>query len=121
MNTHGISSDRPIKLFVRVKERIIPEKCTFKVTPTVLEITLMKDNPNSLKWGRLEPNEYTEPRPSIQQTPPTSPNTTDPPAVNPNKAIPLPPPPPPPPPVSTNRQVSLCNQSNIIISSISVR
>jgi hypothetical protein len=47
-----------LKLFVRVKERIIPDQCRHAVTTTFIEITLMKDNQNSLKWNRLEPNEY---------------------------------------------------------------
>ncbi|CAF1282003.1 unnamed protein product [Rotaria sordida] len=98
LKIHGITSDRSIRLFVRVKERIIPHKCSSRITQTFIEIILIKDNPNSTtKWGRLEPNEYSESRPLIQQTspntPPSSPNST---MINSNKAIPLPPPLPPP-------------------------
>jgi hypothetical protein len=103
LNSQSISSDRPIKLFVRVKERIIPNKCTYRITPKVIELTLVKDNPHSTKWGRLEPNEYSEPRPPLQQptpsTPPSSPIHTNANIINPSKAIPLPPPIPPPPPL----------------------
>jgi hypothetical protein len=72
LDTISISSDRPIKLFVRVKERIIPDKCTFTTTPTLMEIKLFKENSTGARWGRLEPNEYTETRPPIQQSPPSS-------------------------------------------------
>ena len=72
LDTISISSDRPIKLFVRVKERIIPNKCTFKITSALMEIILVKENSTGARWGRLEPNEYTETRPPVQQSPPSS-------------------------------------------------
>ncbi len=75
LNIYSISSDRPIKLFVRVKERIKPDKCTFKITQTSMEIILVKDNPNGARWGRLEPSEYSESRPPIQQSPPSNINS----------------------------------------------
>ena len=68
LNSLSITSDKQIKLFVRVKERIIPQKSTYKLTSKFLEILLYKDNPNHTKWNRLEPNEYTEVRPTIQQS-----------------------------------------------------
>ncbi len=73
LNTHSISSDRIIKLFVRVKERIIPNNCSYKITQAFIEIILTKDNPNSTKWGRLESSEYSESRPLTQQTSPSTP------------------------------------------------
>ncbi|CAF0984223.1 unnamed protein product [Adineta steineri] len=126
LNTHSITSDKLIKLFVRVKERIIPTKCSFKITPTLIEILLAKDNPSSLKWGRLEPSEYSESRPLTQQTTPTTPpsspisassSSTN---INSNKAIPLPPPPPPPPlpSPSTTRQPEKYPSASAFASSI---
>jgi len=87
LNTHSISSDRSIKLFVRVKERIIPNKCSYKITPTVIEIILVKDNPNTIKWGRLEPNEYSESRPFIQQTTPSTPPSSPTTIINSSKGM----------------------------------
>lgn len=80
LKTHSIlSNQKSIKLFVRVKERIIPNQCSFKVTGTFIEITLIKENQNGARWGRLEPNEYSEVCPPVQQTspptPPSSPNS----------------------------------------------
>ena len=79
----------PIKLFVRVKERIIPNKCSYKITSAFIEFILVKDNPNGTKWGRLEPSEYSESRPTIQQTtpstPPPSPTNINSTIVNSNK------------------------------------
>ena len=72
--THSISSTMPIKLFVRVKERIRPNRCTYITTPTYIEITLIKDAEFGDRWYRLEPNEYSESRPLIPtSTPSTSP------------------------------------------------
>ncbi|CAF1633950.1 unnamed protein product [Adineta ricciae] len=115
LNNHSITADRLIKLFVRVKERIVPNKCSFKVTSTVIEILLTKEHTHGSRWGRLEPNEYSESlRPLTQQispsTPPSSPvsspstaiNST---SVNHSKTTSiLSPPPPPPLPTTTNRQ-----------------
>ncbi|CAF1580390.1 unnamed protein product [Rotaria magnacalcarata] len=121
--THAILSDRHIRLFVRVKERIKPEKCSYRLTPTSIELKLCKDNPNS-RWGRLEPNEYSESRPVIQQvspiTPPSSPTSNSSPTinstvVNSNKAIPLP---PPLPPSSLDRQTEKYPTSSAFTSSI---
>jgi hypothetical protein len=54
-----------------------------------IEIILVKDNPNNMKWGRLEPNEYSESRPPIQQTtlstPPSSPTNIKSTIINSNK------------------------------------
>ena len=60
LKTHDITPEKMIKLFVRVKERIVPTKCSHKTTPAMIEITLRKDNPSSAKWNRLEPIEYSE-------------------------------------------------------------
>jgi len=62
----------PIKLFVRVKERIKPDQCSHKVTPTFIDITLVKDSEHGILWHRLEPNEYSESRPSISSSPPST-------------------------------------------------
>ena len=62
----------PIKLFVRVKERIKPSQCCYIVTQLHIEITLVKENINGNKWTRLEPNEFSEHRPLLQPTSPSS-------------------------------------------------
>ncbi|UJR15384.1 hypothetical protein I4U23_002332 [Adineta vaga] len=111
LTNHSVTADRLIKLFVRVKERIVSNKCSFKVTSTFIEIILVKEHPHGTKWSRLEPSEYSESRSLTQQTSPTTPpsspvsssstviqSTT----INSSKAIPLPPPPPPPPPTSSS-------------------
>jgi hypothetical protein len=72
LKTHSISADKSLKLFVRVKERIVPDRCSYRITQKSIEIILIKENPNSTKWGRLEPSEYSESRPPIQQTSPTT-------------------------------------------------
>jgi hypothetical protein len=61
----------PIKLFVRVKERIKPDQCTHTVTLPYIEITLIKENEHGFRWDRLEPNEYSESRPLIPLTSPS--------------------------------------------------
>ncbi|UJR31273.1 hypothetical protein I4U23_018773 [Adineta vaga] len=66
---HSMSSTKTFKLFVRVKERIKPEECTYAVTPTCIEITLTKDNEYGMKWYQLEPNEYSEVRPRLHLSP----------------------------------------------------
>lgn len=122
LQTYSIPSTKQIRLFVRVKERIIPEKCTHKITATFLEIQLFKDNRNHAKWGRLEPNEYSESRPVVQQTttPPSSPS-----AVNTTKgssAIPLPPPLPPSiPPPTNDRQSNKYPSASAFTSAIQQR
>ncbi|CAF3581966.1 unnamed protein product [Rotaria sp. Silwood1] len=128
LKIHEITSDKPIKLFVRVKERIIPEKCSSNITQAFIEIKLIKDNPNSTKWGRLEPNEYFESRPLIQQTspttPPSSPNSIQSTIINStminsnNKAIPLP---PPLPPSSMDRKIEKYPTASAFSSSIHQR
>jgi hypothetical protein len=63
----------PIKLFVRVKERIKPNQCSHIVTPSYIEIILVKENEYSgNRWNRLEPNEFSEHRPLLQPTSPSS-------------------------------------------------
>ncbi|CAF1053922.1 unnamed protein product [Adineta ricciae] len=58
LRSHSIESTKKIKLFVRVKERIRPHRCTCVVTPICIEITLIKDNAYGMKWNQLEPNEF---------------------------------------------------------------
>ncbi len=62
----------PIKLFVRVKERIKPDQSSHRVTPAFIEITLVKDYASGISWTRLEPNEYSEDRPLIPTLPPST-------------------------------------------------
>ena len=61
----------PIKLFVRVKERIKPDQCTHTVTSKSIKITLVKEYESSMRWNRLEPNEHSEFHP-LQPTSPLS-------------------------------------------------
>lgn len=130
LSTHSLTADRLLKLFVRVKERIVPSKCSHTVMQTKLEIKLVKEHPHGAKWGRLEPSEYSESRPATQLTAPTTPPSSPVSATSnqlaSNKgqnqtlltvrtkpkrflspAIPLPPPPPPLPPTSAIRQVRI--------------
>jgi hypothetical protein len=80
LTSHELSSENIIKVFARVKERIKPDLCATKTTGSVLEIIFVKENPNSMKWGRLEPSEYSEycalKPPSSPSTPPPSPMST---------------------------------------------
>jgi len=66
---HSIPSKMPIKLFIRVKERIKPDQCSHKITLTSIEITLIKESEHGILWNRLEPNEYSESRPTILSPP----------------------------------------------------
>jgi hypothetical protein len=50
-----------LKLFIRVKERIVPDRCTYNTTTACIELRLVKANTHSILWTRLEPNEYFEP------------------------------------------------------------
>jgi hypothetical protein len=72
LQQNSIPSKTPIKLFVRVKERIKPDQCSFRVTSTFIEITLTKDNEHGIPWNRLEPNEYSESRPIAPSSPPST-------------------------------------------------
>ena len=65
LRSNYIEYTKQIKLFVRVKERIRPRRCTCVVTPICIEITLIEDNPYGSKWNQLEPNEFLENRPSV--------------------------------------------------------
>ncbi len=69
LQLHSIPSKMQIKLFVRVKERIKSDQCSFIVTPMYIEIILIKDYQHGLRWNQLEPNEYSESRPNIQLSP----------------------------------------------------
>lgn len=50
-----------MKIFARVKERIIPDRCSYQIRSKQIDITLTKENENGPQWNRLEPNEYTKP------------------------------------------------------------
>ena len=56
----------PIKLFVRVKERIIPEQCFTNVHTMSMDIHIVKENKCGIEWNQLEPNEYSAARPMLQ-------------------------------------------------------
>lgn len=70
LREHSIPSNVPIRLFVRVKERIKTELCSYHVHMTYFEINLAKDSQLFSRWDRLEPNEYTETRSIISSSPP---------------------------------------------------
>jgi hypothetical protein len=72
LEQHSIPLKLPIKLFVRVKERIKPDQSSHRVTPAFIEITLVKDYASGISWTRLEPNEYSEDRPLIPTLPPST-------------------------------------------------
>jgi hypothetical protein len=93
LEQHSIPLKQPIKLFVRVKERIKPDQSSHRVTPTFIEITLVKDYAYGKKWIRLEPDEYSAYRPLIPTLPPSTlplPMTNTNSSINNNRAIPLP-------------------------------
>ncbi|CAF2742050.1 unnamed protein product [Rotaria sp. Silwood2] len=68
LQLHSIPSKMPIRLFVRVKQRVKPAQCTFVVTSTYIEIKLMKENDCGVRWNQLEPNEYSESRSMIHSS-----------------------------------------------------
>lgn len=59
---YGVTSQTLVKLFARVKDRIKPGLCSHNITSTTLDITLVKENDQSLSWIKLEPDEYSKPR-----------------------------------------------------------
>ncbi|CAF0764881.1 unnamed protein product [Didymodactylos carnosus] len=56
--TNFLNPQTKFKLLVRVKERIIPEQCTWKLTLTSIEIKLVKENLG--RWQKLIASEYDE-------------------------------------------------------------
>ena len=60
LTQNSLRSDQLVRLFVRVKGRIIPTRCQTRTTPTFIEIILVKEHPSSTRWERLEPSEYSE-------------------------------------------------------------
>ncbi|CAF0807692.1 unnamed protein product [Rotaria sordida] len=68
LQCHSIPLKMPIKLFVRVKQRIKPAQCSYSVTSTHITINLIKENENGIRWYQLEPNEYCEPGSMIQSS-----------------------------------------------------
>jgi hypothetical protein len=76
LREHSITSKTPIKLLVRVKERIIPAESTYSVTTTYISIIAIKDYKFHLLWKQIEANEYFESRPSTI-THPLSTNSTN--------------------------------------------
>lgn len=62
----------PIKLFIRVKERIKPDRCSHRITPTYIEITLVKEYEHGTPWHQLEPKEYSATSSIIRSSPPST-------------------------------------------------
>ncbi|CAF1407064.1 unnamed protein product [Rotaria sp. Silwood1] len=61
LQLHSIPPKKPIRLFVRVKHRIIYAQCTHSVTDTYIEIKLIKES-EMITWNQLEPDEYYDTR-----------------------------------------------------------
>ena len=69
LRTHAVTSTKPIKVFVRVNDRIKAQQCSRAVTEGCIEITLVKDSEHGMAWKQLEPNAYSLTRPSIHLIP----------------------------------------------------
>jgi len=60
LDEQNIPSNRLLNLIVRVKERIVPNHCEFRFTPSTIELTLVKEEPSSRFWGRIDAEEHSE-------------------------------------------------------------
>lgn len=60
LDEQNIPSNRLLSLVVRVKERIVPNHCEFRSTSSTIELTLVKEDPSSRFWGRIDAEEHSE-------------------------------------------------------------
>lgn len=59
LQAQSIPTNKSIKLLIRVKERIKHDDCAFWIQADHIQIKLVKENLNGIRWDRLEPDEHT--------------------------------------------------------------